>query len=328
MVIRKIILLMLVCLLTVGGISCKQGEKNIQSEGAHKLRVVASLYPLYDFVRNIGREKVEAALLLPPGVEPHSFEPKPADVVRLNTADLFIYTNKYMEPWVEDIIKGIDNKKTMVLDSSRGIVFMEEEGEDGERKESGHHKEGGAHKEGHGHAGMDPHIWLDLGNAIRMVDNIRDGLIQKDPVNRDYYQRNADEYKVELDGLDRKYRQGLSSCKKRIFINGGHFAFGYLAKRYGLTYMSAYGFSPDAEPMPGQLAKISKLLKQQGLKYIFYEELLMPRVAETLARETGAQLLFLHGAHNISKEEFEKGVSFIAIMEKNLENLEMGLQCR
>ncbi len=316
MSIRTIAMPLLVFLLIVTGMSCGKDAKHSEA-GAHKLKVVASLFPLYDFVRNVGKEKVDVELLLPPGVEPHSFEPKPADILHLNHADIFIYTNKYMEPWVEGVIKGMDSRKMLILNSSRGVLFTEE------RDNEGHHT-----KEEQGHAGMDPHIWLDFGNAILMVDTIRDGLIQKDPANQEYYQKNADQYKTVLQGLDTKFRQGLSSCKKRVFINGGHFAFGYLAGRYGLTYISAYGFSPDAEPTPGQLVKISRMLRQQGLKYLFYEELLTPRVAEMLALETGAQLLFLHGAHNISREEFAREVSFVELMEKNLENLETGMQCR
>ncbi len=300
-------------------ISCQKADNTSSSGETHKIRVVASLFPLYDFIKNVGKDRVAVELLLTPGVEPHSFEPKPADVLNLNHADVFVYTNKYMEPWVADIIKGIDNNKTLILDSSKGIVFINDEDED---------NEGGHHEKKHGHDGMDPHIWLDLGNAVVMVDTIRDGLIQKDPAGKEYYQKNAERYKAILKNLDDKFRQGLGNCSKKTFINGGHFAFGYLAKRYGLTYVSAYGFSPDAEPTPGQLVKISRLLKEQGLKYLFYEELLAPRVAETLAHETGAQLLFLHGAHNISKEEFGKGTSFVGLMEKNLENLEKGLQCR
>lgn len=313
---NKIIIIVLVSLLVIAGISCSK-DNSAKPGQSHKLKIVTSLFPLYDFAKNIGREKVDIELLMPPGVEPHSFEPKPGDIAHLNKADIFIYTNKFMEPWAANIIKGMDSSHTLIIDSSKGVSFIEETEEE----------HGPAHDE-KGREGMDPHIWLDLGNAMKMVDTICDGLVQKDPSNKDYYQKNAAEYKAALDGLDKKFGSELSSCKQKTFINGGHFAFGYLARRYGLTYMSAYGFSPDAEPTPGQLIKITKLLKQQGLKYIFYEELITPRVADTLARETGARLLFLHGAHNISREEFEKGASFINIMEKNLQNLQTGLECR
>ena len=319
MEIRKILSVVLAGLLAAALVSCDSNEKNAGTAAGHKIRVVASLFPLYDFARNIGRDKAEVELLLPPGVEPHSFEPKPADVVHLNKADIFIYTNKYMEPWINDIIKGMDNKNTLILDSSRGISFIEE-------KEEGHVD--ADHGKEHGHEGMDPHIWLDLGKAIRMVDNISEGFAAKDPANAGYYRTNADEYKAVLQALDAKFRQGLSNCSNRLFINGGHFAFGYLAARYGLSYMSAYGFSPDAEPTPAQLVKISMMLREQHLKYLFYEELISPRVAGTIARETGAQLLFLHGAHNVSREEFQKGVTFVELMERNLGNLEKGLSCR
>jgi|WetSurMetagenome_2_1015567.scaffolds.fasta_scaffold03830_8 zinc transport system substrate-binding protein len=312
--------------LTVSSCSIDDKEKNTE---ANRIRVVVSLYPLYDFAKNIGGERVDVSLLLPPGEEPHSFDPRPADILNLNKADIFIYTNIYMEPWVCDIIKSIDNKKVMLIDSSRGIVFMGEEGSDAPGKEADDHVNHGPHDgDTHDdHSGTDPHVWLDLDNAAKMVDNIRDALMQKDPGGRDYYQKNADNYKASLRKLDMKFRKSLESCKQNIFINGGHFAFGYLAKRYGLVYLSAYGFSPDAEPTPGQIVKITSLLRKHNLKYIYHEELLMPRVARTIAQETGAQLLFLHGAHNINKEDFSKGISFIEIMEKNLENLKKGLEC-
>jgi zinc transport system substrate-binding protein len=300
--------------------ACNRGE-NSQGAVKERLKVVTSLYPLYDFTQNIGKDRVGVVLLMPPGVEPHSFEPKPADVLLLNNADLFIFTNKYMEPWAEKLITGIESKKVAIVDSSKGVLFIEE-------GEHDHHHEKGAGKERHGHEGMDPHIWLDPINAMQMVENIAEGLTTKDPANKDFYRRNAEEYKARLRELDANFKKGLKECSSRKIISGGHNAFGYLARRYSLTTVSACGFSPDAEPTPGQLVRISRLLKKEGVNYIFYEEMLMPRVAEMLSKETGAQMLFLNGIHNISREEFEKGSSFIALMEKNLENLRKGLQCR
>ena len=145
MKINKMVLMILILLLIVAGLSCRKGEQSVQMRGIQKIRVVVSLYPLYDFVRNVGKEKVEAELLLPPGIEPHSFDPKPADVFRLHNADIFIYTNKYMEPWVEGMIKGMDNKNTLVLDSSKGIVFRKDEDED---HEAGYHAEEHGHEQG------------------------------------------------------------------------------------------------------------------------------------------------------------------------------------
>jgi len=303
--------------------ACSKVESPANSDEV-RIRVVASLYPVYDFAKQVGGKRVDVSLLLPPGEEPHSFDPRPADILNLNKSDIFIYTNIHMEPWVGDIIKSIDNKKVTLLDASKGISFMEERGSHSSGHDHGHAAQG---ENVHENTGTDPHVWLDFGNAAIMVDNIRDAFIQKDPGGSAYYQNNAEKYKAAIRSLDMKYRKTFETCKKRIFINGGHFAFGYLAKRYGLTYLAAYGFSPDAEPTPGQIVKITSLLKKYNLKYIYHEELLMPRVARTIAKETGAQLLFLHGAHNISREDFGKQTSFLEIMAMNLVNLKKGLEC-
>jgi zinc transport system substrate-binding protein len=321
---------------------CQRKEE--KAETAPKIQIITTLFPLYDFAKNIGQDKVEVVLLLPPGVEPHSFEPKPEDIVRINKADLFIYTGKYMEPWAVDILKGLDNKNLMVVDSSQGISLMEEKGEQEHQHGEEHSKKeitihGEAHKhlkkeehehrhkEGHRHE-MDPHFWLDFVNAQKMVDHILEGLVKKDPTHKELYSKNAEQYKSKLNGLDQKFKGALSRCKKKVFVHAGHFAFGYLAKRYSLEYVSAYGFSPDAEPSPKKLIELTKTLKKHGLGHIYYEELITPRVAETIAKETGASLLMLHGAHNLTKEEFDKGVTFVSIMEENLNNLRVGLQCQ
>jgi zinc transport system substrate-binding protein len=315
---KSFIMLILICSLFFIISSCQKKGSDTGIKDNQKLKVVTSLFPLYDFAKNVGREKAEVTLLLPPGAEPHSFEPTPLDILTLNSGDVFIYTNKYMEPWVEKMLMGIDNKKVLIVDSSKNVVMLGE----AEREDLQGHLE---NKE---HAGMDPHIWLDFSNAVKMIDNILAGFISKDPVNKDFYQNNADRYKTQLNELDKKFKDTLGNCKKNIFINSGHSVFGYLAKRYNLQHISACGLSPDAEPTSKNLIKISKTLKQYGLNHIFYEELITPRVAETIAKETGARLLMLHGAHNISKQELNEGVTFISLMNKNLENLRTGLQCK
>lgn len=284
-----------------------------------RLHIVTTLFPLYDFTRAVAGEKAEVFLLLPPGMESHSFEPKPDDIIRINKSDLFIFTNRYMEPWAADIINGLDSKKILVVDASRGVAFRQSQ----TGEEHGH--EGAGHNHGEG---MDPHIWLDFGNAQRMVDNILSGIIAKDPKNRDYYTANASGYKAKLAELDRRYREGLSSCDKKIILHGGHFAFGYLADRYGLRYESAYAVSADAEPTPARIAALIEQMRSNGLRYIFTEELMEPRVARIIAQETGAGILKLHGAHNIGRDELKSGVTFLSLMEQNLKNLRTGLQCR
>jgi zinc transport system substrate-binding protein len=285
-----------------------------------RISVVTTLFPLYDFSKNVAGDRADVSLLLPPGVEPHGFEPRPTDILKLNKADLFVYASPEMEPWAVEILKGLQNKKLIVVHASLGIIPSGKNRGKGLRHE---HRVRGDHE----HDAVDPHLWLDFANAMNMVDNIRDGLIQKDPAGKDAYEKNAAAYNELLRNLDNRYRAALRDCRIRSIISGGHFAFHYLAGRYGLEYDSVYGFSPDAEPTPGSLARISRTLRQKGSRYLFYEELIDPRVARAIASETGASLIRLHGAHNLTKEEFDRGETFIGIMNNNLDNLKVGLEC-
>ena len=296
---------------------CKQ---NIPVSGDDKLQGVATLFPLYDFSRQIAGDKAKVSLLLPPGTEAHTFEPKPGDIIKISKADLFIYTGPFMEPWVEEVLVGIVNKKLAVINASTGIQLAGQE----------HHDDAAqAEEHQHHHGQFDPHIWVDPVMAQQIVNTIAGGFALKDPVNKDYYIANAKSYNDKLAALDIRIRQTLEKCKNKTILYGGHFAFGYFARRYGLEYLSPYaGFSPDAEPTPRKIAELIEKMKSLDCKYIFYEELLEPRVAKIIAESTGARLLLLHGAHNVSKEELEKGVTYLEIMEGNLERLKLGLGCQ
>jgi zinc transport system substrate-binding protein len=280
-------------------------------EDSRKLSVVTTLFPLYDFVKIIGADKVDVTLLLPPGMEAHSFEPKPSDVVKINKADIFIYTGQFMEPWAEDIISGISDSKVKVVNASTGIkmipgVFNDEDEPVGS---------------------MDPHIWLDFDNDKVMIQTIATALAEKDTVHAKYYQQKAQEYQNTLSRLDAEYKTSLSRCKSNEIIYGGHYAFGYLAHRYNLKYLAAQGVSPDAEPTAQDLAQLVDQIRKNHIQYVFYEELTSPKIAKTLANETDAKLLQLNAAHNISKTDYENNISFVSIMEDNLKNLQIGLHC-
>lgn len=289
---------------------------------SQKITVVTTLFPLYDFAKNIGQDKVEVSLLLPPGVEPHAFEPKPSDIVKINESDLFVYTGKFMEPWAEDVLKGISGKDVKNVDASIGIKLMKTEEREDEHV-NGHEEEG----IGHEHSGVDPHIWLDFDNSKIMIDNIARTMLEKDPANASFYQRNADDYKNKLVQLDNKFKLTLAKCESEEIVYGGHYAFGYMGEKYGLIYESAYGISPDSEPSAQDLVKLVEQIKKEKIEFVFSEELLSSKVAETLANETGASILLLNPAGNLSKEDFENNKTFLLIMEENLANLKIGLQC-
>lgn len=305
-----------------------------------RLQVVTTLFPLFDWARVIGGERADVNLLLPPGVEAHAFEPTPRDIIAINKADLFIYTGETMEPWVRNVLGSLTNRDLMIVDSSEGIDYMEEAGIEEARarahRDPVHHREKevvrhhdnseGRHTDHHG--GKDPHIWLEFGNARTMVDHIARAFGEKDPAFADLYLSRAAEYNVRLMELERTYERILAGCRHKTLVYGGHFAFGYLAARYRLKHISPFqGFTPDAEPTPKRIAELIDYMKKSGMKALFFEEGIEPRVARVLGRETGAELLLLHGAHNVTKEEMARGVSYLNIMEENLERLKQGLEC-
>jgi zinc transport system substrate-binding protein len=286
--------------------------------------VVTTLFPLYDFARTIAGDKAQVTMLLPPGVEPHTFEPKPDDMIRISRAGLLIYTNRYMEPWAETVLKGVENRKLRVVNAGERVNYhAASNGADTHA-----HEEKGGDGHGHGQAGMDPHIWLDFANAALMVDTILEGFVAADPANGNLYRKNAEGLKVRLVELDLRYRDGLASCTTRKLLHGGHYTFGYLARRYALDYHALSGISSDSEPSAARMATLIRDIQSSGTTYLFAEELLSPRLTETLAGEAGVQVLMLHGAHNLSRDDQTAGVSFFDLMERNLERLQKGLQCR
>ena len=314
--ISVVIICIVCCVLSLVG--CKKAEV----KPAAGLQVVTTLFPLYDFARTIAGDKAQVTMLLPPGVEPHTFEPKPEEMIRIGRAGLFIYTSKYMEPWAEKIISGIESKTLRVVNAGERASYRAVSAKDG-------HEDGkGGEEHNHDRKGMDPHIWLDFTNAARIVDAILDGFVAADPGNSALYRQNAETLKTRLAALDQRYRSSLSTCSTRKLLHGGHYTFGYLASRYNLDYHALSGISSDSEPSAERMIALVRDIKSSGTMYLFAEELLSPRLTETLAKEAGVGVLMLHGAHNVSRDDLARNVSFFELMERNLEQLQKGLSCR
>ena len=311
---RKIIFFGIIILILVAVIFVvtSRDVKKTGTTGSQEIKIITTLFPLYDMAKFIGADKAEVSLLLPPGVEAHSFEPKPSDIVKINNADIFVYTGKFMEPWAEDIMKSITNKNLIVIDASKGTKMIP-----------------GVFRDPDKPAGsLDPHIWLDFDNAEIIVKNIVHAFEAKDTAHKSFYKQRADDYSIRLGELDTAFKTTLAVCKDKEIIYGGHYAFGYLAHRYGLKYLAAQGVSPDAEPTAHDLAKLVEQIRKDNIKYIFYEELTSPKIAETIAQETNAEMLLLNAAHNVTRDQFEQGITFFDILKRDLHNLKVGLGCR
>lgn len=281
--------------------------------------VVTTLFPLYDWAREIGGDRVQVTQLLPPGVEAHTFAPKPSDMLLLNKARVFVYVGEDMEPWAKDILKGLDNPSLVAVEAGQQIGRVDDRGH-GENCTHDHRD--------HDHGDTDPHIWLDPVLAREMVAAIAKGLSKADPGSASYYEARAQEYINRLQNLHKRIEEGLAVCRHREILYGGHFAFGYFARRYGLSHVSPYpGFSPNSTPTPRQVAELIRVIRATGQHTLFHEELVEPRVARVMAEETGAKLVLLHGAHNLTREERARGETYLSLMESNLVELRAALEC-
>ena len=307
---KKLFLFLLVLFLFV--LSCQTAEDEGKNDG--KLKVVATIFPIYDFARNIGGDRVKVTMLLPPAIDAHNYELKTEDIIKVGKADIFLFTNFEMEQWAYKIINADGDKTSMLaVETGSGTILLPLADVDEHEKHLSQ---------------FDPHIWLDLDNAQKMIDNIATAFIKKDPRQSDYYLKNARKYKLRLIALDQRYRKELVKCQTRTLLHAGHWAFAYLARKYNLIYISAYNASADSEPSPQKMFSMIEQIKAQKIRYIYYEDLVAPRLAETIARETGTGLLKLNNGHDISKKDLKKGSSFITLMEDNLAALKKGMQCR
>lgn len=273
---------------------CIQSEEN-----TGKIKVVATIYPLYEFSKRIGGDKVEVSILVPAGAEPHDWEPGPKDMIKIESARIFVYNGAGFEPWVEGTLKGIESKNLIIVDFSSGIQLVLDNG-------------------------SDPHIWLDPISAEHQVDLIKEALIRSDPQNSEYYDTNADSLKKDLNLLDEDIKNELGSSKKKVFITS-HAAFGYFSKRYGLTQVSVAGLSPDVEPSPAKMAQIIEIARKNDIKYIFFETLVNPGLSEVIAKEAGAKTLVLDPIEGLSQADMDGGKTYFTVMRENLKNLKIAL---
>ncbi|WP_313343957.1 metal ABC transporter substrate-binding protein [Sedimentibacter sp.] len=349
---KKMLTVILVMLLVIALFGCTQNQKasdlNDNEIDNEKIKIVTTLFPQYDFARQVAGDKADIALLLPPGAESHSYEPTPGDIITINKADMFIYTGKYMEPWADKIIQSIESEKLNILDVSSGITLVKEEhdhdheDEDHEHEDENHEHEDEDHEhededhehededledEEHGHSHeYDPHIWTSPVMAKKMVDNIAASLCYIDPENASYYKENAENYKKQLDELNAEFSEIVQNGKHNKIYFGGRFALYYFTEEYGLEYMSAYdNCSSETEPSAHDIAKIIDEMKENKISVIYYEELTDPKVSRSISEDTGAEMLLFHSCHNVSKDDFNKGVTYLDLMKQNAENLRKGL---
>jgi zinc transport system substrate-binding protein len=280
-----------------------------------KIRIMASVFPLREFAAAVAGERSETSLLLPPGAGVHTWQPRPADIVRLASCDLLLYIGSGLEPWLPDMLKAFPPGHLRTLEAAAGLAVAGTE----ESEEPGRE---------HAHGALDPHVWLDFGLDLSIVDRIAAELARLDPAGAAEFAANAERLKDRLKKLDAEFEAGLSGCPGKNIVLAGHAAFGYLARRYGLVQTALYGLSPDAQPKPKDLMKAIDFCRRQGIRTIFFENSVPPDLSKTLAREIGGRVLLLQAGHNLTRDQQAKGVGFFELMEGNLATLRDGLGCR
>ncbi|MGB5824030.1 MAG: metal ABC transporter substrate-binding protein [Proteocatella sp.] len=274
-----------------------------------KLQIVSTIFPGYDFAKNITGENAKLSILLPPGSESHSFEPSPQDIIKIQNADLFIYVGGESDEWVNTILESMD-KKVNTLKMMDAVALFEEEAVEGAKSGDGHEDE------------YDEHVWTSPENAIKISQEIAKNLSGIDPSNGSIYEENLKIYMEKLSKLDNDFRKFFSTVENKTIIFGDRFPLLYFAKEYDLEHYSAFpGCSDGSEPSAATIAFLMDKIKSENIGTVFYIEFSNHKIADILAESAGTKTAMFHSCHNVSKEEIENGSTYISLMEQNLETL-------
>lgn len=333
---------------------CAGCSPRAETDGAAdgRLNVVTSLFPYYDFARQIGGEEIDLSLVVPAGMDSHAFEPTPADMRMIQEADIIFCNGGEMENWLEQVLASLDTSDIQVVTMMDFVDAVEEEIVEG-MEDSGHgHEHGdaddwdaddadgwdadgaddwdaddadGGHDHDHEHE-LDEHIWTSPRTAQVFARVIGDALAGADPGHAALYGERTEAYIGQLSALDREFEELTAGSRRHMMVVADKFPFRYLADDYGLEYRAAFsGCSSDSEPSAKTIAYLIDLVREQEIPVVYYLELKTPRVAEIIGEETGAEPLLLHSCHNVTRREFESGVTYLQLMEQNVENLRKGL---
>ncbi len=322
---KKLISLILACAMTLALFTaCSTGSEQTQTKSessngslantvpnqtalGKKLKVYTSFYAMYDFTKKIGGDKIDVTNLVPAGTEPHDWEPATTDVVNLENANMLVCNGAGMESWTDKVLGALQNKKLIVVEASKGLDLMAGHAEENEEATK-----------------YDPHVWLAPENAKKEMENIKNALVRADAANKETYEHNYEKYAAQFDELDQEYKTAASSFKSEDIIVA-HQAFGYLCKAYGLNQVAIEGLTADSEPDPARMSDIIKFAKERKVKTIFFEDLVSPKVSETIAKAVGAKTATFNPLEGLTDEEQAKGLEYVSVMKQNLQTLKDAL---
>lgn len=324
---KRLFALLLTAALALGLCGC--GPRAKADDG--RLQVVCTVFPYYDFARQIGGDDVDVTLLVAAGKETHSFEPTPLDVITLSEADVFLYNGGESEAWVDDILSAAGENIVVTLPLMPQVSALAEEWAEGmEGAHDDHDHDHDHDHDGHGHDSdeieYDEHVWTSPVLAKTLCRAICDTLCQADPEHRDGYQARLADYLAQLDDLDEAFRDVVAAGQRRLLVFGDRFPLLYFCKEYGLDYRAAFhGCASDTEPSLATLKYLIDKVEDEDIPVVYTIELSSQKVAQAIAETTGARVLTFQSCQTVSRRDMEAGATYLSLMERNVEALKEGL---
>lgn len=301
----------LIAILIFLGITAKKNKKD-----SEKLSVVVTNFAAYDFVRQIAGDNVELTFILNPGVEAHSYDPTVKDIITIQESDLFIYIGGEVEQWSDKIIETMDKSNTRTVCLLDTVNLIEEEHIDGAEE----------HKEEEGIT-YDEHIWTSPSNAIKIVKYLKNVLCDLDSANKSIYEQNANNYIEKIENLRNEIQQIVDNKVRDRLVFGDKMPMQYFLNEFSLEASAAFnGCSTEAEPSSSTIAYLIEKVKTEEIPVVLYIELSNGAIAKTIADEAGCEMMQIQSLHNVSKQDFENGETYVSLMTRNLEVLKKALQ--
>ncbi|MCX6731100.1 MAG: zinc ABC transporter substrate-binding protein [Candidatus Roizmanbacteria bacterium] len=296
---RNRLAIVLVILISMVGVFSFKKTIQVAPVQVNKLKVTTSFYPLAFLTERIGGQYVTVTNLTPAGAEPHDFEPSTRDITELENQDIIFLNGGGVEGYTDNLRKNVNPKKTLLIIVGKSLMSDPK----------------------------DPHIWLDPILYMKEAEVVAKALIQKDQLHTKKYTENLHMLINELSQLDSDFQKGLNNCSQKNIITS-HKAFSYLAHRYNLREVALAGLSPEEEPSSKTLSDITTFAKNNNIRYIFFEELVSPVIAETIAREIGAKTLVFNPLEGLTKNDEITKKTYVTIQKENLANLQIALNCK
>ena len=328
--------LMISCVFTgCNNASEPKKDNKATADNPDKLSIVTTIFPQYDFARQVAGDNAEITMLLGPGEESHTYEPTPQDIIDIQKADIFIYVGGESESWVDGILDSFDTKNMEIINMMDIVDVVEEEVVEGmedhedeeydedepaetddriETADSSEEKE------------YDEHVWTSIDNAQIITQAIADALCEIDEPNRAVYTSNCERYLSELSNLKKEFNRIVKGAERNTIVFGDRFPLRYFADEFGLEYYAAFpGCSEQSEPSAGTVAFLIEKVREEEIPVVFYLELSNGKIAKTIAESSNAKALQFNSCHNVTMEQFLDGVTYVDLMTENIEALRMAL---